>query len=98
MKATKKDEESGKTIQVGFSYSESCKNCYKSQYVIIDGKRSNIRGLKKYVKGELPFIMTASTFFWKSGSAASQRRHNEYKRESEVEAFLMENGFEIVEP
>lgn len=35
--------------RVFFSYSESCKNVYKSFSVTIKGKKSNSRGLQKYL-------------------------------------------------
>ena len=38
------------TIEVLPYYSESCKNCYYSMEVKVNGAASNIRTLKKYIK------------------------------------------------
>ena len=43
-----------------------------------------------------PKILTAKTFYWSPGSAASQRRNNESRRLSEVEIFLYSLGFDII--
>lgn len=43
----------------------------------------------------LPQILTANTYFWRSGSSASQRRSNEKRHTETVESFLRSNGFDI---
>lgn len=40
----------GSGIEVDFHYSESCANVYKYLNVWVDGKKSNILGLRKWLK------------------------------------------------
>jgi len=43
-----------------------------------------------------PKILSQNTYYWRSGSTASQRRSNEKRRLSEVESFLLSLNFEII--
>lgn len=97
MKATK--EINGNKIMVVFSYDESCNNVYKTFNVYINNKKSNIRGLKKYLKDidDIPEVITAKTFFWKPGRCADMRRRNEARIILEVESWLNSEGFRVDE-
>lgn len=88
----------GKEIRVKFSYEESCNNVYKHFQVEVNGKKSNVKGLKKYLSNpdSIPGIISANTYFWNSGNCASWRRSNEVKRMNEVETWLISEGFKAV--
>jgi hypothetical protein len=87
--------ESQKTfIEVKFTYEESCANVYKHFTVTINGKKSNIKGLEKYLNDkDYPSILTANTYFWHSGNTASWRRSNEEKRNGEVYDYFTKENF-----
>ena len=82
-------------IDVRFYYSESCKNVYKQFGVFINGKRSNIVGLKKYLKhfGAAPSILTANTYFWTPAGNSSNRRRNEERHREAVTSYFVSEGF-----
>lgn len=44
-----------------------------------------------------PSILTANTYFWNSGSSASNRRNNEKRKTDEVFSFLKSLGFEDID-
>jgi len=90
-------EVNGKEIEVIFNYEESCSHVYKTFKVYINGSKSNVKGLLKYLEyKELPEILTANTYFWHPGSNAAWRRSNEEKRNGEVYDFFIKNGFEQI--
>jgi len=39
-------------------------------------------------KPQIPYIMTANTYFWTPAGSASGRRSNEKRRNAEVQAFI----------
>jgi hypothetical protein len=82
-------------ITVSFSYEESCKNVYKHFGVVINGKNSNIKGLRRFLTNpdNAPDILTANTYFWHSCSSAPGRRSNENKRMNQVRAYFITEGF-----
>jgi hypothetical protein len=91
-----------KTANVEFSYSESCKNVYKTFSVEIDGKRSNTVGLRAFLgrnplvvmlSEDTPDIIGAKTYFWTPCGNASGRRSAERRRNDEVSGWLSDNGF-----
>lgn len=45
----------------------------------------------------MPDILTANTFYWRSGSGASQRRSSERKRMNEVKEFFLSLGFDEIQ-
>ena len=85
----------GKTAEVNFSYSESCKNVYKSFGVFIDGRKSNLTGLKRFLDhpDEIPSIIRANTYFWTPARNAGGRRANEKRHMDEVARWLKREGF-----
>lgn len=80
-------------IEVDFDYAESCRNVYKTFSVFRNGKKSNIRGLKKYLKTDTPHILTANCYFWLPSQNASGRRFNEDRRNTEAYNYFMSEGF-----
>jgi len=94
-KMIKFNENIKKLATVEFEYSESCSNIYKRFYVSIDGKRSNIVGLKKFLidSDDIPYIVTANTYFWTPRGDAAIRRFREDKRREEVYFWLRREGF-----
>lgn len=84
-----------KLAVVEFSYSESCHNVYKKFSVEINGKKSNIVGLRKFLsfENEMPSIITANTYFWHPSANSGGRRYNEAKREQEALAYFLKEGF-----
>ena len=80
-------------IRVIFGYGESCRHVYKDFRVFRNGKKSNIKGLQKYLKSDYPKILTAKCFFWTPSQNAYGRRNNEAKRDIEVYDFFMSEGF-----
>ena len=93
MKAIK--EVNSVVVEVEFDYSESCRNVYKTFKVYINNKKSNVKGLLKYVSNEVPNILTANTYFWNSCSNAASRRSNEQRKMNEVEQFFLSENFII---
>lgn len=86
-----------KEIEVIFNYEESCSHVYKTFKVYIDGNKSNVKGLLKYLEDkELPEILQKNTFYWSPSSKAASRRSNEKKRNGEVYDFFIKNGFEQI--
>ena len=94
MELVKFDEKTKKYCVVVWDWSESCRNVYKTFNVFINGKKSNIIGLKKWVDPDtIPDIITANTYFWTPGGSASSRRSNERRRTAEGIEWLESNGF-----
>lgn len=77
-----------------FSYSESCNNVYMNKSVHRNGQKSTLPAFAKAsgrTVEDIPYILTANTYFWSPASNSSGRRYNERKRESEIENFMWEN-------
>lgn len=91
MKAFKYLESEKIFIEVVFDYSESCRNVYKTFTVHKNGKKSNIRGLEKFLATTHPSILTQNTYFWNPSTSAGGRRHNESRRNSEVEDYFFKS-------
>ena len=84
-----------KHIEIIFSYDESCNNVYKQFTVLIDNKKSNIKGLLKYITNDYPSILTANTYFWRPSGSAGQRRSKEKYYENIVIDYFRSEGFII---
>lgn len=88
------ENEKGYTyLSYSFNYRESCNNVYKSSKTAINGKNSNITGLKKYLSKPVPGIITANTYFWKPKGDRQGRRNAENYRNGEVQLFFLSEGF-----
>lgn len=77
-----------------FSYSESCRNVYVNKSVHKNGMKSTLPAFAKAsgrTVDDIPYILTANTFFWSPAGNASQRRRNEEYREKEIESFMIDN-------
>ena len=87
----------GKQIEVTFLYEESCSHVYKTFKVFVNGSKSNVKGLLKYLENtELPEILTKNTFYWSPASKAACRRKNEKRENGEVYDFFIKNGFQQI--
>lgn len=94
MELVKFNPETKKYCVVVWDWSESCRNVYKTFNVFINGKKSNITGLKNWVDPEsIPDIISANTYFWTPGGSASGRRSNERRRTNEGIEWLESQGF-----
>jgi len=83
-------------IEVRFDWNESCQHVYKTFDVFINSKKSNIRGLTKYLSNKsYPSILTVSTYFWKPAQGAWRRRSNEKTRCDEVRQYFLKEGFAV---
>lgn len=72
------ENEKGYTyLSYSFNYRESCNNVYKSSKTVINGKNSNITGLRKYLSKPEPQIITANTYFWTPKRNSQGRRNAE---------------------
>jgi len=89
------NEKLKKTVSVEFDYRESCAHVYKTFSVHIDGKKSNIVGLKKFleVPEYIPDIIKANTYFWHPAGNASSRHWNETRNNEIVDNWLISEGF-----
>ncbi len=65
---------------------------YKDHALKIETLRRRISKNFKFNIQE-PSILTAKVYWWKPGSNANSRRHNETRRRSEVERFLQDLDF-----
>lgn len=83
-------------IEVSFDYQETCHNVYKHFTTFINGKKSNAKGLAKYLTAALPDICTASTYYRHPRPNASGRRSDEGLYLSEVKNFFTDQGFELL--
>lgn len=80
-----------------FSYWETCGNVYTEKSVWKNGNKSTLPAFARAsgrTAEDIPYILTANTYFWSSSSSASGRRYNEAKRESEIESFMIDNEVE----
>jgi hypothetical protein len=94
MELVKFDKKTKRYCVVNWDWSESCRNVYKRFEVFINGKKSNLTGLKNWVDTEsIPDIVSANTYFWSPGGSASNRRSNERRRTQEGIDWLETNGF-----
>ena len=86
-----------KRIDVQFDYKETCNHVYKTFAVYINGKKSNIVGLKKYLHryGFAPSILGANTYFWNPALSASNRRRNEERHNAAVSDYFLSEGFHL---
>jgi len=85
----------GKKVEVIFSYRESCSHVYKTFNVYIDDRKSNIRGLVKYLDDpSYPSIFTDNTYYWRPNQKAAGRRSREKRIYNEVYDYMIKNGFE----
>lgn len=92
------ENEKGYTyLSYSFNYRESCNNVYKSSKTVINGKNSNITGLRKYLSKPEPQIITANTYFWTPKRNSQGRRNAENYRNGEVQQFFLSEGFTEVE-
>lgn len=75
-----------------FSYSESCRNVYITKSVHKNGNKSTLPAFAKASGNrEIPYILTANTYFWNPSSSSRGRRYNEQRREAEIEEFMIDN-------
>jgi hypothetical protein len=97
MKAQKFFGKEKTLVEIEFTYSESCRNVYKHFSVYRNGKKSNIRGLLRFLENKnYPEILTQNCYFWHPASVANMRRRNEEKRNDEVVEYFISEGFEIL--
>lgn len=80
-----------------FSYSESCRNVYVKKSVHKNGLKSTLQAFAKAsgrTVEDIPYVLTANTYFWRPAGNAAGRRYNEEKREREIESFMIDNEHE----
>lgn len=80
-----------------FSYSESCNNVYTTKSVYRNGSKSTLPAFAKAsgrAVEDIPYILTANTYFWNPSSSPSGRRRNERIRGAEMAAFMIDNEVE----
>ena len=87
----------GKKVEVVFNYRESCTHVYKTFNVYIDDRKSDIRGLVKYLDDpSYPSIFTDNTYYWRPEQKAALRRSRENRISNEVYFYMIKNGFKMV--
>lgn len=92
------EKKSGAKVTVwdqDFSYSESCNNVYVTKSIRKNGRKSTLPAFAKAsgrTAEDIPYILTANTYFWNPSTSSSGRRYNEKKREGEMKEFMIDNA------
>lgn len=88
----------GKEVEIYFYFKESCANVYKKVEYFLDGEKTtrNKKEVKEITK-DAPKILGQNTYHWEPRWHAKDRRETEKYYGEQVEKWMNDKGFEIIE-